>query len=1086
MSDPRRLVLLAATAARSRRLLRCWGGRRSGTTSRRGCAAAADASGDGHVSAKELAAYVRARVDRWSRAARRVRQTPVLLGQGSDFTLVDLPNGTAREPRELPEDNVYPEYLLNAWKKAGGVPERLAALASAERAWRDGADEAAGAGSGGAGHDAVAAAAAAAPPARSLARAFAGRPAETRLVEQLRQLIVTVEQKTRGQPAAKAGEMRAPEIAAFLKVRSRSRPATPWRGRRWRWPCRRPAGGRAAARRRGPGAGGGAGSGRDAGAARAGRAGSAAPLLAQALEAVRAVEVVASRPRVHGFVRGELSQSAQLTHESMVLLTSPGYARRRAGRRRAEAGRRLARTAQARQATAAEALAVVDEARAWLPQIARGPSGVAGGRPPTHAAGGRPDASAGSLDDLGRRAARLREKLEALNSRTRPPAGRKLVRAGPPRQRPRPASGASWTGCSRPRWSREPERVDVWKAAVDLARRLEGEVIRLDARDGTKLEEVTPAGRDSLPAALAQARREVALLALQGLPVGGAATAGEGAAGDARAEGLARLRGGRCDGPAKTVALRRRMTCRLWAFLADRYRYLARESAALGREPATTFYRRAAEEYRPWLTAVREDYVELSKANDPPRLLPDRPITQQVEVRAVAGAENRPAGAGAGRDARRRPVAEGDAGWMTLPPSGERGTVVPLQIALTPSAGRGKVPMPKGIVVQAKLGERSFHRKIDISPGGAGAGDPPGRDRPAETARPARRPTPRRHRPRVDETVPAQPDRQGVEQARRQAPRRQRRAHLGRDEARRRRDEGGRVPAAAVTAVAPARDARRARRRGSRRPPPLPTLDGPIHISVISQEDRDEEVAKRTINVEIARPEEYVQLTEVRFDPGAKDRVETKLRLRAADRRAAGDGVAALRPDHRRRRDRRRGDADGQAAGDARRGDAVRRQDVKPPDGDERGAVRRQRRWLGAGVSVPPRRSARAARAGTPRQIETAAVRLKRRALRPGRADVRGAAGGGQRPGRRLRWWSSSGGWTAAAFVAGGDGAASAARERRVGFNPSGPAGAWSSRRRGATGRSRWTRAASAARVSCGLWLVDASNKPLALRGEER
>lgn len=97
----------------------------------------ADASGDGRVSARELAAFVRARVDRWARTVRAARQTPVLFGEG-DFTLVDLPTGTAAP--EPPEEIAYPEGLLSAWKKATGPAARRAALA-AEHAWRGGADE---------------------------------------------------------------------------------------------------------------------------------------------------------------------------------------------------------------------------------------------------------------------------------------------------------------------------------------------------------------------------------------------------------------------------------------------------------------------------------------------------------------------------------------------------------------------------------------------------------------------------------------------------------------------------------------------------------------------------------------------------------------------------------------------------------------------------------------------------------------------------------------------------------------------------------------------------------------------------------
>jgi hypothetical protein len=74
------------------------------------------------------------------------------------------------------------------------------------------------------------------------------------------------------------------------------------------------------------------------------------------------------------------------------------------------------------------------------------------------------------------------------------------------------------------------------------------------------------------------------------------------------------------------------------------------------------------------------------------------------------------------------------------------------------------------------------------------------------------------------------------------------------------------VPAAAGAAVAA---------------PLLPRLEGPIHVTVEDQEDRNRVVASRDLVVDVARPQEYVALTQVRFDPaGGKDRLEVRLRLR--------------------------------------------------------------------------------------------------------------------------------------------------------------------------------------------------------------
>ena len=71
-------------------------------------------SRDGFITVQELAAFVRARVDRWAQRTRGARQVPVLHGQGADFALA----ATHGEPRARPTpgpDLAYPEYLKDAW-----------------------------------------------------------------------------------------------------------------------------------------------------------------------------------------------------------------------------------------------------------------------------------------------------------------------------------------------------------------------------------------------------------------------------------------------------------------------------------------------------------------------------------------------------------------------------------------------------------------------------------------------------------------------------------------------------------------------------------------------------------------------------------------------------------------------------------------------------------------------------------------------------------------------------------------------------------------------------------------------------------
>ncbi len=105
---------------------------------------------DGHVQVRELAGYVSAEVDQWAVRNRNQHQTPVLLGNGSDFSLSTVPHGKPRPDPAL-EPAVYPDWLLDGWKyrddcwagsRYHAAPRAYlqleAALMRAEHRWRGG------------------------------------------------------------------------------------------------------------------------------------------------------------------------------------------------------------------------------------------------------------------------------------------------------------------------------------------------------------------------------------------------------------------------------------------------------------------------------------------------------------------------------------------------------------------------------------------------------------------------------------------------------------------------------------------------------------------------------------------------------------------------------------------------------------------------------------------------------------------------------------------------------------------------------------------------------------------------------------
>ncbi|MCI0380000.1 MAG: hypothetical protein L0215_20655 [Gemmataceae bacterium] len=107
---------------------------------------------DKRITVKELAEFVKVRVDHWAVHNRGVRQTPVLLGDGEDFTLVRIVTDPPAPADEVPPA-VYPKWLLDGWKMRDkwrpdlsrhgpGVLRKLDAdLLQAEQRWRGGMDD---------------------------------------------------------------------------------------------------------------------------------------------------------------------------------------------------------------------------------------------------------------------------------------------------------------------------------------------------------------------------------------------------------------------------------------------------------------------------------------------------------------------------------------------------------------------------------------------------------------------------------------------------------------------------------------------------------------------------------------------------------------------------------------------------------------------------------------------------------------------------------------------------------------------------------------------------------------------------------
>lgn len=839
-----------------------------------------DGNGDGRVNVRELADFVRARVDRWAWRVRGLRQTPGLHGDGGDFTLVDLPNGQPRSPEELPEPRKYPDYLQKGWEKS--APRQSPLLIAAERDWRTGVEDGRVKDAVQAALDALPGIPTATPKARSLALALAGKEPSRDLADALQQVVFQAGPRARGLPVAKAEEARVQLVDAFLKQQPKDaspillaraaldvaagdpRPETlklvAVLVRRLE---HEPAYVETLALLRLA-------------------ALDLPPTVAQrALDAFRGDEQAAARPRLFGWLARDLEAAADSRHEAMVLLEARGYAPQSQGETELATSATRAAAVLALQDVLDDALSARDQARTFLPQclLYRDRAGLDGPAWLTAARqavtlSDRLDATKkagvnGALDDVRRQSALLRTQMEEIGEAFTPGSVSRLLRA---------AGGASATagqwreldGLLATTLVPPAQRASIWSSAIDLARRLEDEVQRLDRHDGAKLNEV-PELPDDAPSPQDDARTAVALADLAGASptergkldalVGDRAALAE----------LERL----LHNVWRTLPAVESDTG-LWAWLADRYRYLARDYGVLSPDSmAATFYSRAAAEYRPWLRSPREEYAEIIETNDPKKLVPGTPITPTFDVRAntIQSAK---------LDFR---LFAPDREWLAVSPDRVRlpspgvkttvdgGYLVPVRIELRPGAGEGKAPAPQGVLGRVRLNDdRAYHHLINVplSP----------RAPQIVVSLNSQAPTDPLSGIRL-RTIPGKQDvfvyltnpidkvwtKLQVRMVAGDETRETAAFALGARATKPITFPAG--PPAPVTPAAP-----------GAAPPGLPLLQGPLRFEVIDQE-KNEVVTRRTVGVDLADPVEYVSVTSVRYDPtGGRNRLSVTLRLR--------------------------------------------------------------------------------------------------------------------------------------------------------------------------------------------------------------
>jgi hypothetical protein len=900
----------------------------------------ADGRRDGHVSVRELAAFVRSRVDRWAVRNRDSRQTPVLLGNGKDFLMRNAdPVVEAPTPGEVA---AYPAWLLEGWKQRDQAVQdgswRLAPrlrcqqeafLLRAEAQWRGGVDPAQVRGSL---KQALlqlqkhrAEIKPPLPEARSLAQAVAlGERPDEALTASCKEVLAQLPalQGLKAEEAAKARAKLGEELQAKLKGKSAF--AVAWSAVELAatdgppsadqlrlldglLPRDRPAYVETLLLR-----------------ALAGQPGPP-EMMQRLLEAGRRGEEAAASPRAFPWVAALLEQAAQDRHDGEVCFWARGYAalaqadsylKKAAG----EYGAILSnvRTVEEARAVGAEALALLP---AYLPYLDAAPEAEAGWQATAAAAGqvfatlvppARVDAALLSqrLAQMQQYTAAVKEGLQALH---RPFAAENLSRLEKLCATPdaRPALLHEIDGLLGTPLLKADERAALWKAGATLARRLAAGTLALDQEEDEAGEPATGAvDFDERPAVLRQeenarrrARTAVGLLKLGGLVPASlgqleasldklakapAQAADWAALSDGLRQALGRQLFEQLDGESspyvrdrlsrvlppfdalrlvdeKEVAATAQRLAReakqLFSWQADRCRYQARDFRDAGLSAALAssfgqFYTAAADLYQQVGRPAPETYLQFSGGADLPRLTaanpkakftlaihgrlagkaapPCQPVMLENPLFAVyhAATSARPKGTAA------TPAADGS--WA-------------LCVELKAGTGRPPSPRPRGFLVEARLGDRSFHHKVDVAfqaPGeephlllSADAKDP-GQDLQAVRVRPGKVRQPYYlflHNP--DD----RPRKLSVRLLAGDAPLKGAQAALT-------------VPAGATVPV----------RFGEGGPSPkddLPSLQGPLVLE-LSDSESAAVLDTTTVPVDIASPREYVQVSEIHFDPG--------------------------------------------------------------------------------------------------------------------------------------------------------------------------------------------------------------------------
>jgi hypothetical protein len=670
----------------------------------------ADSRRDGQVSVRELAAFVRARVQRWTKHNLDVRQTPMLVGDAADFALTSASAGDQAPAAPRPDATALAQPRAAAPKPAPASPASFPVAASLELRDRAGPDEQR----------------AAAEFAHHLAAAYkqwsTAAPQEREALK-LRQLETLAEAGRRVSPAERAWAVYAGLLESKLDpgsvrwadaVLRRLGDAEPRyvetvairlladlanRVEVDKWPT---------------------------------------PLVHQVLTLALSSHASVRHPLFH-WLRHDLEAAVQSKHEGEIALWATGYvpdghAERlllQAQDQLRQANERVAPLLQCRDAqSSAERLLA-----GFVPYLRHdGRLEGAWGEAVVHAVALRERLAAPPRDVAGREKVAagivaeskhlegqiniLREAVHAaVSDVTRrsesPEAGPEVLR------HVRALAGLSAD------WLRSDERAGVAHAEKTLARRLHEATRRLDAEDD-RLARVTPpvpAGEPPPQEALRRARLEAPLLRLTGGSEQQVAALRaiwrrlEATPRDSQAWGewhKALRQAKQPPAPATPHG-------EAWTWLAQRYRYQAADYEHLGLPTsgilaAQRFYADAAGKHGKLPPAAR---IILQAAQPIAKLQPGQVhATINLEVK-----RSLPAGRHGRTDVR---VVPPDDAWLEVSPAASElaatfseeptntSFTMPLQLALRESAPRAQTQRPLGFVAQARLDGRAFHRVVTV------------------------------------------------------------------------------------------------------------------------------------------------------------------------------------------------------------------------------------------------------------------------------------------------------------------------------------------------------------------------------------